>query len=135
MAKVNGPFQISGQVSKKQDAYFRTISKTGKSYVIPKPQRRKPHSANQKKSSKAFAKVIPAICQWIKENKAANTPDYQEVMRMYDAQDKYAFLRGFMYAKGMFEVIDEDTVKVDIHTRSSFKDAFDIRSNQEQENQ
>ena len=43
-------------------------------------------------------------------------------MRMYDAQNKYAFLRSFMYAKGMFEVIDEDTVKVDIHTRSSLRE-------------
>ena len=48
---------------------------------------------------------------------------------MFDAQSKYATLRGYMVAKGMYTVAsDKKTVTVDITARSDFKTAFGIDS-------
>ena len=129
---IGGLNVMSGRPSRKDKIYLRTNKKTGVTHVVAVTNPRTSISANQKLSANAFSLVIPAISQWIKANKATNSAEYQIVKKMFDEQNRYSMLRGFMYSKGMYVVSeDKQSVVVDIYARTDFKSAFAIRNAEE----
>ena len=125
-----GGFNVmSGRPSRQDKVYVRTSKKAGVTHTVAMTNPRTTISANQKHSANAFSLVIPAISQWIRENKAANSAEYQIVKKMFDEQNRYSMLRGYMYSKGMYVVSeDKQSVVVDINARTDFKSAFGIRN-------
>ena len=129
---IGGLNVMSGRPSRKDKIYLRTNKKTGVTHVVAVTNPRTSISTNQKLSANAFSLVISAISQWIKANKAANSAEYQIVKKMFDEQNRYSMLRGFMYSKGMYVVSeDKQSVVVDIYARTDFKSAFAIRNAEE----
>ena len=117
----------SGRPSRQERTYTRIIKKTNQVQTVTIKNPRTAISANQKHSANAFSLVISTLSRWIRENKAANSADYQEVKELFDRQDRYSSLRGFMLSKGMYEVSeDKQSVTVEIHARTIFKTAFGI---------
>ena len=69
----------SGRPSRQERTYTRIIKKTNQVQTVTIKNPRTAISANQKHSAKAFSLVISTLSRWIRENKAANSADYQEV--------------------------------------------------------
>ena len=127
----------SGRACSQDDIYTKVNKKTGKCYSVKLCNPNHDMNEKQQKTQGAFGLVSKAVSQWIKDNKistASAYTDYKKVKKAYDSQSKYATLRGYMIAKGMYSVsADKATVTVDITKRTDFKTAFGISD--ENENQ
>ena len=136
MGKVSGNWITgthSGRACKHEDIYTKVNKKTGACYSVKLCHPSEKVSSNQITERNAFGLVSAALSAWIKTNKASDSADYQKVKKSFDAQTKYATLRGFMMAKGMYTVSDAvsgtgKVVTVDITARTDFKTAFGIES-------
>ena len=127
LRSADGALLHSGRPSRQERTYTRYIKKTNQVQTVTIKNPRTSISANQKQSANAFSLVISSVSRWIRENRATNSADFQEVKAMFDRQDRYSSIRGFMIAKGMY-VVSEDklSVTVDITARTNFKVAFSI---------
>ena len=130
MGKVSGNWVTgshSGSACHHDSIYTKVNKKTGACYSVKLCNPNHESNATQLSIQNAFALVSKAVSAWIKTEKEANSADYKRVKALYDGQYKYATLRGFMIAKGMYTVAeDKATVTVDVDARSIFKTAFGI---------
>ena len=63
----------------------------------------------------SFGAISSAICEWIKVEKEKNSADYQKVKKNFDRQVRFATLRGYMFARGMYTIDESGLVTVDIN--------------------
>lgn len=132
MGKVSGNWITgahSGRACNHDDIYTKVNKKTGACYSVKLCNPNTDSNETQLKTQSAFGLVSKAMSDWINTEKAANSADYKKVKKSYDAQNKYATMRGYMMAKGMYTVsADKQTVTVDISARTDFKTAFCINA-------
>jgi len=137
MGKVSGNWITgthSGRACRHDNIYTKVNKKTGACISVKLCNPNTQSNETQLKTQNGFGLVSKAVSEWIKTNKvstgSANT-DYKKVKKSYDAQNKYATLRGFMIAKGMYTVSGSGSslaVTVDVDARTNFKTAFGILS-------
>jgi len=121
----------SGRACRHENIYTKVNKKTGVIYSVKLCNPNTKSNSNQKLVQSGFTLVQSAISSWIDTEKKASSlsADFKKVKKAFDAQSKYATLRGYMIAKGMYSVSeDKQTVTVDITKRTDFKTAFGIQS-------
>ena len=105
-----------GRACRHENLYTKVNKKTGACYSVKLCNPNSEWTEDQLSHRSEFGLISSAISAWIKENKetsGTNHADYVTVKAKFDRQTKYATLRGYMYAKGMYTISD-GIVTVDI---------------------
>ena len=122
MGKVSGNWITgahSGRACRHDDIYTKVNRKTGACYSVKLCNPNTNWSEAVINHRSVFAAVSSALSAWIKTEKEKNSAEYQKVKKAFDRQTRYATLRGFMNAKGMYTIADDGSVTVDITASTS----------------
>lgn len=91
---------LSGKLCSKSKSVVAVNKKTGRMYRYDSHPGEQPNSEKQQKVKTTFASKAKAASEWWAANKAANTAEYKQLMRQYDAQRKfgnpYSYLRSLV---------------------------------------
>lgn len=96
---------LSGKLYEGDNVHFRTIRKTGKSFmvVVEHPNKRPP-TAKQIAHRKDFGMKSKVVKQWFEDNKPSDamprgTEEYQRMKKAFDRQYKIDSMFGFVFKK------------------------------------
>ena len=118
MGKVSGNWITgvhSGRACRHDDIYTKVNKKTGACYSVKLCNPNTAWSEKVEAQRNSFGAISSAICEWIKVEKEKNSADYQKVKKNFDRQVRFATLRGYMFAKGMYTIDESGLVTVDIN--------------------
>lgn len=118
MGKVSGNWITgvhSGRACRHDDIYTKVNKKTGACYSVKLCNPNTAWSEKVEAQRNSFGAISSAICEWIKAEKEKNSADYQQVKKNFDRQVRFATLRGYMFAKGMYTIDESGLVTVDIN--------------------
>ena len=117
MGTVNGNWLTgahSGRACNHENIYTKTNRKTGKCYSVKLCNPSTMVSEMQAAHRTSFGIISTTISQWIKEQQALNSADFIYIKTAFDRQTRYATLRGYIMARGLYVVQDDGTVVVDV---------------------
>ena len=118
MGKVSGNWITgvhSGRACRHDDIYTKVNKKTGACYSVKLCNPNTAWSEKVEAQRNSFGAISSAICEWIKVEKEKNSADYQKVKKNFDRQVRFATLRGYMFARGMYTIDESGLVTVDIN--------------------
>ena len=118
MGKVSGNWITgvhSGRACRHDDIYTKVNKKTGACYSVKLCNPNTAWSEKVEAQRISFGAISSAICEWIKVEKEKNSADYQKVKKNFDRQVRFATLRGYMFARGMYTIDESGLVTVDIN--------------------
>ena len=118
MGKVSGNWITgvhSGRACRHDDIYTKVNKKTGACYSVKLCNPNTAWSEMLEAQRISFGAISSAICEWIKVEKEKNSADYQKVKKNFDRQVRFATLRGYMFARGMYTIDESGLVTVDIN--------------------
>ena len=118
MGKVSGNWITgvhSGRACRHDDIYTKVNKKTGACYSVKLCNPNTNWSEKVTAQRSVFAAVSSALSAWIKAEKEKNSADYQKVKKNFDRQVRFATLRGYMFARGMYTIDESGLVTVDIN--------------------
>ena len=118
MGKVSGNWingVHSGRACRHDDIYTKVNKKTGACYSVKLCNPNTAWSEKVEAQRNSFGAISSAICEWIKVEKEKNSADYQKVKKNFDRQVRFATLRGYMFARGMYTIDESGLVTVDIN--------------------
>ena len=105
----------SGRACRQDDIYTKVNKKTGACYSVKLCNPNTAWSEKVEAQRNSFGAISSAICEWIKVEKEKNSADYQKVKKNFDRQVRFATLRGYMFARGMYTIDESGLVTVDIN--------------------
>ena len=117
MGTVNGNWLTgahSGRACNHENIYTKTNRKTGKCYSVKLCNPSSMVSEMQAAHRINFGIISSTISQWIKEQQALNSADFIYIKTAFDRQTRYATLRGYIMARGLYELQDDGTVVIDV---------------------
>ena len=117
MGTVNGNWLTgahSGRACNHENIYTKTNRKTGKCYSVKLCNPSSMVSEMQAAHRINFGIISSTISQWIKEQQALNSADFIYIKAAFDRQTRYSTLRGYIMARGLYELQDDGTVVIDV---------------------
>ena len=117
MGTVNGNWLTgahSGRACNHENIYTKTNRKTGKCYSVKLCNPSTMVSEMQAAHRTSFGIISSTVSQWIKEQQALNSADFIYIKAAFDRQTRYSTLRGYIMARGLYELQDDGTVVIDV---------------------
>lgn len=117
MGTVNGNWLTgahSGRACNHENIYTKTNRKTGKCYSVKLCNPTTMVSEMQAAHRVSFGLISSAISQWVVEQQALNSADYIYVKAAFDRQTRYSSLRGYIMARGLYEMQEDGTVVINV---------------------